>query len=61
MFKTFRQAVKVESSGFHSGPSAAIHIGERFQYRGTRGVAMVAVVDRDIVLRGPKGQQNPKS
>lgn len=50
-FQAFLRTVKVESAGFHAGPSAGIALGENVRYPGTRGLAVVALVDREAVLQ----------
>jgi hypothetical protein len=51
VFDAFLQAVRVESSGFHDGPSAMIAVGNAIHYSGTRGLAVVAVHGSEVLIR----------
>jgi len=49
-FQAFLNSVRVESSGFHEGPSAVILIGRMVTYHGARGVSMVACHNEAVIL-----------
>jgi hypothetical protein len=50
-FQALLKSVSIESSGFMDGPSARIALGNAVNFSGNRGLAVVAVISRDVLIQ----------
>jgi len=49
-FESFVKSVKAASAGKAAGPMSGIKLGQLVDYRGTRGLAVIAVFNKDVLI-----------